>query len=1208
MSADNNFVRATQKSILDILVSSRISAQEVNFEHEAALSSFFDGSSVAARMFEAEPNAITSGGVVWGDSFNGVILDSSITNISSLDELVETIENGLETGQFRSLSIYDYGDQILTLTGNSKDWSLQSGDLNFNLSGTLPTSMSGLFNFIDSLRKIPDFLGIKETTYWDNIQQTWITQKGTPLGLSDYEREVVIDTLNVYYLDKIEIIKNDDLFLSLVSDSGKTLVEWDGIPIEVTADISTGSLGDALQNLAELQDAEIEDNFFSDLVSSRISAQEVNFEHEAALSSFFDGSSVAARMFEAEPNAITSGGVVWGDSFNGVILDSSITNISSLDELVETIENGLETGQFRSLSIYDYGDQILTLTGNSKDWSLQSGDLNFNLSGTLPTSMSGLFNFIDSLRKIPDFLGIKETTYWDNIQQTWITQKGTPLGLSDYEREVVIDTLNVYYLDKIEIIKNDDLFLSLVSDSGKTLVEWDGIPIEVTADISTGSLGDALQNLAELQDAEIEDNFFSDLVSSRISAQEVNFEHEAALSSFFDGSSVAARMFEAEPNAITSGGVVWGDSFNGVILDSSITNISSLDELVETIENGLETGQFRSLSIYDYGDQILTLTGNSKDWSLQSGDLNFNLSGTLPTSMSGLFNFIDSLRKIPDFLGIKETTYWDNIQQTWITQKGTPLGLSDYEREVVIDTLNVYYLDKIEIIKNDDLFLSLVSDSGKTLVEWDGIPIEVTADISTDSLGDALQNLAELQDAEIEDNFEVLNNTPSGTVSISGTMTKGQVLTVDTSSLADADGLGALSYQWLRDGADISDATSASYTLAQADVGAAISARVSYTDDGGTAESVSSAATQAISPNSTTAPTIDLNDADGTLVAYEILNWEGLSGTAYPNSTVTLISTYDVTGGYEAYEASVSADGKWSIDQAVVGAIPPDGQFSLSVTSKDSSGTVSDPAIASLIFDLGTAGTDFAAPTINLHDADGVITPSEFTNWSGVSGTAAANSTVIMVSTDKATGAKGTLLLQADTNGDWSWSPTTDQVQSQASSYDLSVTYTDNVDKISAAATTTLAFSDGTGPVNATPTGTVSISGTTTEGQVLTVDTASLADADGLGTLSYQWLRDGADISGATSKTYTLAQADVGAAVSARVSYTDGGGTAESVSSAVTQAIVASAPTVLPFDIVLASESGGVASFEIYADASVDPGMMALVRLIWSLTMIQLIC
>jgi hypothetical protein len=91
---------------------------------------------------------------------------------------------------------------------------------------------------------------------------------------------------------------------------------------------------------------------------------------------------------------------------------------------------------------------------------------------------------------------------------------------------------------------------------------------------------------------------------------------------------------------------------------------------------------------------------------------------------------------------------------------------------------------------------------------------------------------------------------------------------------------------------------------------------------------------------------------------------------------------------------------------------------------------------------------------------------------------------------------------------------------------------------------------------NDTPSGTLIISGTTTEGQVLTVDTSSLADADGLGTLSYQWLRDGSDISGATSSTYTLAQADVGAAISARVSYTDDGGTAESVTSASTNRVV----------------------------------------------------
>ena len=125
--------------------------------------------------------------------------------------------------------------------------------------------------------------------------------------------------------------------------------------------------------------------------------------------------------------------------------------------------------------------------------------------------------------------------------------------------------------------------------------------------------------------------------------------------------------------------------------------------------------------------------------------------------------------------------------------------------------------------------------------------------------------------------------------------------------------------------------------------------------------------------------------------------------------------------------------------------------------------------------------------------------------------------------------------------------------------------------------------------VNDAPTGIVSISGTTTEGEILTADTSNLADVDGLGALSYQWLRDGADISGATSATYTLTQTDVGAAISLRVGYTDGGGTAESVSSSSTQSILAAAPAAVPFDIVLVSESGGVASFEIYADASVDP-------------------
>jgi len=63
--------------------------------------------------------------------------------------------------------------------------------------------------------------------------------------------------------------------------------------------------------------------------------------------------------------------------------------------------------------------------------------------------------------------------------------------------------------------------------------------------------------------------------------------------------------------------------------------------------------------------------------------------------------------------------------------------------------------------------------------------------------------------------------------------------------------------------------------------------------------------------------------------------------------------------------------------------------------------------------------------------------------------------------------------------------------------------------------------------------------------------------------LSYQWSRDGSPIGGATSDNYTLTQADVGAAITVEVSYTDGEGTAESVTSDATSAVtnVSHSPT-----------------------------------------------
>lgn len=77
----------------------------------------------------------------------------------------------------------------------------------------------------------------------------------------------------------------------------------------------------------------------------------------------------------------------------------------------------------------------------------------------------------------------------------------------------------------------------------------------------------------------------------------------------------------------------------------------------------------------------------------------------------------------------------------------------------------------------------------------------------------------------------------------------GEELTAVTGGIADADGLTppvAYAYQWIRVGAqdtDIAAATSSTYTIAEADLGKALKVRVSFADDLGNAETLTSDAT-----------------------------------------------------------------------------------------------------------------------------------------------------------------------------------------------------------------------------------------------------------------------------------------------------------------------------------------------------------------------------
>ena len=163
--------------------------------------------------------------------------------------------------------------------------------------------------------------------------------------------------------------------------------------------------------------------------------------------------------------------------------------------------------------------------------------------------------------------------------------------------------------------------------------------------------------------------------------------------------------------------------------------------------------------------------------------------------------------------------------------------------------------------------------------DWEGVPVPEVAE------GDEIAPCSE--DADTSD-----NSPATGAPTISGTVQVGEVLEADKSGIADADGLSNVQYeyQWLSDDSDTSGATNATYTLVAGDEGKAIKVEVSFTDDAGNEETLTSAATDAVeaapTPNrpATGAPTISGTAQVGeTLTANTsgIADADGLSDVQY---------------------------------------------------------------------------------------------------------------------------------------------------------------------------------------------------------------------------------------------------------------------------------------------------------------------------------------
>ena len=404
-----------------------------------------------------------------------------------------------------------------------------------------------------------------------------------------------------------------------------------------------------------------------------------------------------------------------------------------------------------------------------------------------------------------------------------------------------------------------------------------------------------------------------------------------------------------------------------------------------------------------------------------------------------------------------------------------------------------------------------------------------------------------------------LTNSPAtGAPTISGSPRVGATLSAATSSIRDADGMSSVSfeYQWVSDDTDIAGATGSSYVLGDDDEGKTVKVRVSFEDDGGNPETVTSAPTAAVSAltNSpaTGAPTISgsprvgatlsaatssIRDADGMSSASFEYQWvsddtdiAGATGSSYvlgdddEGKTVKVrVSFDDDAGNPETVTSAPTA----AVARRSDGAEPDDAAWSADMSVVDL-GNGSIGAVRSDLFSNEGGSANLQAKWLWYY------TPGRYIRLAFTEVVPGAEELTLQI------GDVALTLQPGESNFNWS---------------DVDVDWEDG--QIIPVRIVRTSATMGTQPNNSA-TGAPAISGTAQVGETLTADTAGVEDADGLTSVSYsyQWVRSGGvadtDIEDATDATYTVDADDVGKTIRVRVSFTDDAGNDEALTSEAT--------------------------------------------------------
>ena len=406
---------------------------------------------------------------------------------------------------------------------------------------------------------------------------------------------------------------------------------------------------------------------------------------------------------------------------------------------------------------------------------------------------------------------------------------------------------------------------------------------------------------------------------------------------------------------------------------------------------------------------------------------------------------------------------------------------------------------------------------------------------------------------------------------IRGTAQVGRTLTAETSGIPDEDRRDKvdLSYQWLADDKDIEGATDPTYEITEKDEGKAIKVRVTFTDNAGREETLTSAATAPVKPAQSNEPAAGLPTINGTAQVGETLTAD-TSGISDADGMTNAVFRYqwtrwdsdtdeDIEGATDStYEVSDEDEGKTirlrvgfsddrgndeALTSAAIGAVaarPAQLTATFPASPFQSSRHKGDDDRPQVIvaFNLPVQSFDETTPSVSV--------------------TGATVSSLVRHEEDGLENA-WVFFLDPEGNDDVVFTLVAGQ------SCDVGGICTGEGKMLSEGGTITLPGPDeedkpdntDSNEPNSPATGLPTINGTAQVGETLTADTSGIIDADGLSNVQYeyQWLADDAEIAGATNATYILAAADEGKAIKVEVSFTDDADNEETLTSAATGAV-----------------------------------------------------